>query len=144
MSRTFATRKLISASPEAVWDVISDVARWPEWTPTVTSVIPLDDGPLAVGSRVRIRQPRLASATWEVTELADGRRFTWESRAPGVRTIGRHEVAAAAGGAEVTLSIEQTGPLAPVVSLLWGRLTQRYVDLEAESLAERFPDTPPA
>ena len=45
----------IGASREKVWTVMTDVARWPEWTASVTSVEPLGGGPFDVGSRVRIR-----------------------------------------------------------------------------------------
>ena len=37
----------------------------------------------------------------------------------------------------VTLSIQQTGPMGAVAALVWRRLTQRYIDLEAESLDKR-------
>ena len=97
-----------------------------------------------MGSRTRVRQPRLPKATWAVTELVPGRRFTWEATGPGLRTIGRHEVAPDAGGSTVTLSIEQTGPLALVAALAWRRLTQRYVELEAESLDARVTHDAPA
>ena len=55
----FAIAVEISAPPDRVWALMSDIGRWPEWTPTVTRVDPLDPGPLAVGHRARIRQPRL-------------------------------------------------------------------------------------
>jgi uncharacterized membrane protein len=144
MTRVFSTSLLIASSPETVWETISDIARWPEWTPTVTSVDRLDDGPLRVGSRARLRQPRLPEATWEVTRVVEGRAFTWESRGPGVRTIGRHEIEPAPGGCQVRLSVEHAGPLGPLVALVWGRLTQRYVDMEADHLARRATPTTPA
>jgi hypothetical protein len=124
--------------------VLSDVAGWPGWTPTVESVERLDDGPFGLGSRARVQQPRIPAAVWEVTELAEGERFTWVSRTPGVMTVGRHEVAAEDGGSRVTLSIEQSGPLTGVAALFWGRLTQRYVETEAESLDRRVRGTTPA
>ncbi len=49
--------------------MLREVERWPEWAPTVTAVRPLDDGPLAVGSRVRVEQPRIPPTVYVVTEL---------------------------------------------------------------------------
>ena len=66
----------IRASSERVWEVLSDLEGWPAWTPTVTSVQRVDPGPLAVGSRVRICQPKLLPAVWQLTELDEGRSFT--------------------------------------------------------------------
>ena len=80
----------IPEAPDRVWAVLADVERWPEWTPTVTRVRRLDQGPLAVGSRVRIHQPRLLPAIWRIVELADGRRFTWVTGSLGVRAIAEH------------------------------------------------------
>ena len=51
----------IDATPGEVWNVLTDVGRWPEWTPTVTRVERLDLGPFQVGSTVMIRQPKLPS-----------------------------------------------------------------------------------
>jgi uncharacterized protein YndB with AHSA1/START domain len=137
MGRIFETTRHVDAPPPRVWEVLYDVARWPEWAPTVDSVELLDDRPFGVGSRARLRQPRLGTAQWQVTELVDGRGFTWEARGPGLRSIARHEVVPDATGSTVTLSVEQTGPLGAVAALVWRRLTQRYVELEAESLAAR-------
>lgn len=137
MSRNFVTSRHIDAPTEPVWQVLFDVARWPEWLPTVDSVDRLDDGPVQVGSRAEVRQPRLPRAVWEVTEVVEGRSFTWEATGPGMRTIGRHEVVPDGAGSLVTLGIEQIGPVGAVAALVWRRLTQRYIELEAQSLDAR-------
>ena len=141
MSRLFETTRHIDAPTQPVWEVLFDVARWPEWTPTIDKIEHLDRGPFLVGSRARVRQPRLPSAVWEVTEVLDGRSFTWEAKGPGMKTIGRHEVVPDAGGSKLTLSIEQTGPMGAVAAVIWRRLTQRYIELEAESLDQRVTRT---
>ncbi|MCP2164072.1 SRPBCC family protein [Goodfellowiella coeruleoviolacea] len=127
----------VNAPLAHVWAVLTDVARWPEWTPSVREVRRLDGGPLAVGSRTRIHQPRLPAAVWRVTELAEQQGFTWQTVSGGVTTVAGHRLAAADDGVTVTFSIEQTGLLAPLVGLLTAGLTRKYVDMEARGLRQR-------
>ena len=127
------------AAPQArVWAIMSDVERWPEWTRSVTKVERLDRGPLRVGSRARVRQPRFPPAIWTVTALEPGRFFEWRSPAPGLLSVGGHRVAAVGEQASrATLSITWSGPLAPAIRLLFGKLSQRYVQMEAQGLKRR-------
>ena len=76
----------IGAPPEVVRAVISDVESWPEWTASVNSVRRLSAEPLQVGSRVRIKQPRLPATVWIVPDLGEGEQLTWTADNPGVRT----------------------------------------------------------
>ena len=101
----------IAAPAQLVYEVYTDVERWPEWTASVTSVELLHQGPLRVGSRARIKQPRLPTAVWEVTEVVTGRSFTWIARGPGIMTTASHVVTPpeADGPTRVTASLQQTG-----------------------------------
>jgi uncharacterized membrane protein len=124
-----------SASPARVWEVLTDVERWPDWLASYDSVERLDEGPLKVGSRAKVKQEKLAEGVWEVTEVVPGESFVWTSRQPGVRLVGRHSVTAEpGGGSRLTLAFEQSGVLSGLVALLLGRLIERYVDLEGASL----------
>ena len=133
----------IAAPRDQVWAALADVERWPEWTASVTSVERLDPGPFGVGSRARVRQPRLPAATWTVTALEPGRSFEWRSAVPGLGSVGDHRVDTVGGRASlVTLSVTWSGPLAPVVRLVWGNLSRRYVEMEAEGLKRRCEVSP--
>src|SRR5215212_4532367 len=105
----------IAAPAQLLFEVYTDVERWPEWTDSVPSVERLDQGPLSVGSRARIKQPRLPEAVWEVTEVVAGRSFTWMSRCPGIVTTASHVITAPAGEGpiRVTASLVQAGLLGP-------------------------------
>ena len=128
----------VDAPIERVWEVMVDVERWSEWTPTVTSVQRLDDGPLEVGSRARIEQPKIPPTEYEVTEVNPGRSFTWVARGPGVRTTARHVIEELPGGrTQVTLAVEQGGPVGAVIGRFYRGLTERYIANEAEGLKAR-------
>ena len=124
----------ITAPPERVWEMVVDVERWPERIPTVDAVERLDAGPLVVGSRTRLQQPRLPTEVWTITELADGSSFTWESTSPGVTVTATHDVEPHPGGSQLTLALTVSGPLAGIGWLLTRSLTKRYVETEAASI----------
>jgi hypothetical protein len=127
----------IRAPSERVWEVLSHLEGWPSWTPTVTSIERVDCGPLAVGSRLRIRQPGLPPAVWQLIELDEGRSSTWVTRGPGVRVTARHWVEATEGGSRATLSLRFSGLLGPLVARLTRGLNERYLTLEANGLKAR-------
>lgn len=134
----FAQRVEIDAPTHVVWSVYSDVVRWPEWTASVRSLTYVRGVGLEVGARVRIDQPRLPVTVWEVTEVSEGRSWTWVARSPGATTSGVHEVRALDGGrTEAVNRLVQTGPLGLLVGRLAAGLTRRYLALEADGLAAR-------
>jgi uncharacterized membrane protein len=135
--RKFSITVDIAAAPARVWEVMSDVGRWPEWTPSVTSIKRLDTGPFAIGSRVVIRQPRFPPAWWKITAIEPGRSFTWTSIAPGMRVEARHQVDAAPGGSRATLSLELQGLFGGLFGRLTRGITERYLAFEGRGLKAR-------
>jgi hypothetical protein len=67
----------IDAGPEVVWQVLTDLDRYPEWNPFITSAV----GRPQVGERLvnRMEPPGGTAMTFEpeVTVVEDGRTFEW-------------------------------------------------------------------
>ena len=125
----------IAAPPEGVWPVLSSVASWPTWLPTVSRVDALDGNGLVVGAQFRVTQPRLRPAVWVVTEVEAPLRFRWQSRAPGMLLVGDHVIERSAGDASrVTLRLDFSGPVGVVAGWFYGSLSRSYVAREAEAL----------
>ncbi len=61
----------IQAPPDRVWAAMRDIEHWSEWTSSVITARLLNAGPLAVGSRAIVRQPKLLPAQWQITELEE-------------------------------------------------------------------------
>jgi uncharacterized membrane protein len=128
----------IDAPPQLVWDVFSDVERWPEWTASVTSLVGLDGPALAVGKRFAIKQPRMSKLVWKVTEIDPGASWTWVQRSPGVLVSARHDVIAQPGGRTlVRQQLDQRGVLGALVGRLMVKKTMRFLELEAQGLKAR-------
>jgi Polyketide cyclase / dehydrase and lipid transport len=132
----------VAARPAAVWDVMSDIERWHEWTPSVRSIRRLDSGTLRVGSRAIVRQPKFPPALWTVTHLEPGRSFTWKSGMPGLRVHATHSVLDTGGGAQATLSLRFAGAFGPAFGRLTRRINDRYLELEASGLKRRSESIP--
>ena len=106
----------INASVVRVWSVTVDVESWAEWTPTVTGVTRLDEGPFGVGCRVLIKQPGMRACEWVVTALDEGKGFTWEARVYGIWMSATHEIMAQGSGITNILRLRMRGVVA---TMLW-------------------------
>jgi hypothetical protein len=120
---------------------MKDVEKWHEWTPSIVSVRRLDSGAFRVGSRARVKQPKFLPALWEVTQLTEGRYFTWVTRSPGVRASGEHTVEPTASGSRATLAVTYDGMLGALAAKLLAKLTDRYLYMEAAGLKQRSEQT---
>ena len=108
----------IAASTDAVWALTMDVERWPDITPTITSVDRLGDEPFGIGSQARIKQPRQRATTWAVTQFDPGKTFVWATSTLGMRMEGGHHLEGDDHRTVNTLTLEVTGPLASTLGRL--------------------------
>jgi uncharacterized membrane protein len=128
----------IDAPAQLVWEVFSDVQRWPEWTASVTSLVGKDGANLAVGKRFSIKQPGMSKLVWKVTEIDPGSLWTWVQRSPGVLVSARHYVIAQPGGRTlVRQQLDQRGVIGSLVGWLMVRKTRRFLQQEAQGLKAR-------
>jgi hypothetical protein len=134
----------IDAPAAVVFAVLTDIERWPEWTPTVTRVERLDGAsrPLALGHRIRVVQPKVPPAEWTVTALEAGRGFGMTSHSPGATVVANHWAEPLADGqrSRVTLSVTFSGWLGRVIARVMRGLNERYLAQEAAGLKRRSED----
>jgi hypothetical protein len=124
-----------AATQARAWKALAAVTTWPRWTRSIQDVRPLDGGDLARGHRFRIRQPGMPTLVWRVSAVRAGESFTWETRSLGVHTSGYHRLATNPDGTtQITIGVDQTGPLAGLLNVLMGGKTRRFLALEAAGL----------
>lgn len=128
----------ITATASEVWNALANVTVWPEWLPTVLEVQPLAGQVLSVGAKFKIIQPKLRPTVWEVTELHPGENFAWQASSPGLMLWANHTVVELLDRrSEVLLEFRFSGILAPLIALLAGSVTKRYLAIEAASIKRR-------
>ena len=126
----------IDARTERLWDVLSDLEAWPRRIDTVELVELLTPPPLAKGSRVRLKQPKLPEGTWDITVWDPPNYFEYRQKSRGITSVAGHRVEALGEGrSRLTLSADMRGFLMPV-ALLFKGMTNRYLTSEAQGVKQ--------
>ncbi len=108
-----------SASPDRVWQVWSDINRWPEWNPDMKASHV--DGPLKLGATGNIDTRSGGKHDVVVTQFEQGRSFELESTAlPGTKMAIRASISPSGSGTRITQGFEPRGLLAPIVGPMMG------------------------
>jgi hypothetical protein len=115
------TEILIQASTAAVWGVIADTARYPEWNPFIRKL----EGPLVAGSRIAATIQPLGkrAITFRPTLL----RVDPERE---LRWLGRVLVRGIFDGEHVLRLVPETGGTRLIHEELFGGLLLRFMDIE--------------
>ena len=125
----------VDAAQQRVWDVLSDIEVWPRRIETVDVTELLTPAPVAKGSRVRLKQPKLPEGTWDITVWDAPSYFEMRQKSGGVTSVAGHRVEALAEGrSRLTLSVEMRGWLVPIIGLFSKGMTNRYMTAEAQDI----------
>jgi carbon monoxide dehydrogenase subunit G len=125
----------VDTEQQRVWDVLSDVEGWPQRIDTVEAVEVITGLPVRIGTRIRLKQPKLPEGVWEVTVWDAPTYFEFRQGSGGVSSIAGHRVDALEGGrSRLTLTLEMRGLLVPIFGRIYRDLTNRYMTAEAEGI----------
>jgi hypothetical protein len=113
--KAYEASAVISADPQAIWDVLTDADSWVQWDSGVLRV----DGKIAPGGKLKVvseANPKRAF-TLRVTEFVPPQAMVWTGGMPlglfkGVRTFMLHPQGS---GTRFHLREEYTGPLLPLI-----------------------------
>lgn len=123
----------IEAPAERIWDVMADVAKWPEWTPSVLAVEDVTPG-LGLGGSALVDARATPKTRWTVTRWEPGHGFDWQTRFRGTTTTGGHWIEPHAGKNRVTLSIDVRTPLGWLFRPFIGPRIMKSMQMEAAGL----------
>jgi uncharacterized protein YndB with AHSA1/START domain len=115
--KSFATSITIQATPERIWQILTDAAAYPEWNTTVSSV----DGRIAPGETVTVHVKASPGRAFPVKVIAFDAptRMVWSSSMPlGLFKGERVYELRASGAAGVDFSMREdyTGLMAPLIT----------------------------
>lgn len=86
----------VAAPPAAVWSLLTDLSRMPEWSPELLRMVPLKPGGLRVGQWY-LGLNRRKAVVWPtrnvVALLEPGRALAWDTTSSGARWIWELEAA---------------------------------------------------
>jgi hypothetical protein len=113
--KTVSATTEISAPPMAVWAILADLARYPEWNP----LFPEASGEVSVGQRIRLRgahpaNGRMMTVKPKIVSAEPGVELRWVASLPGIIS-GEHSfvLSPANGGTRLVQSESLRGLLVP-------------------------------
>jgi hypothetical protein len=119
----------IKATPEAIWDAVADPETWPSWTKAVWRVKKLSEGPVGVGSRLRITIWCIIPVRLHmtITEFVPGQRVAMEGKALIARMSRYYMLQLQNGRTRAIVGGEATGLLAPLTWVIGQVLSKEIV-----------------
>jgi hypothetical protein len=136
--RTMSATIQIDAPPAAVWAVLTDLDRYPEWNPLFREAT----GQLAVGQRIQLRSVhpangRLMTVKPKITVAEPDAELRWEASLPGI-VSGEHRFTLTPAGHGTRLEQSETvrGLLTMFPGQTWAKTAASFGELN-EALKQR-------
>ncbi len=88
--RELVASATVAASPEHVWELLTDFSQMPTWSPELVRMTPLLRGGLRVGQQyvgINKRKAMVWPTRSVVAVLEPGRTLAWDTRSSGARWI---------------------------------------------------------
>lgn len=88
--RELRAEATVDAPADKVWEVLTDLAKMPDWSPELVRMIPLKTGGLRVGQwylGINRRKAVIWPSRSVVAVLEPGRTLTWDTMSSGARWI---------------------------------------------------------
>ncbi len=120
----------IDGPPEAVWELVSQPARYPDFATPSDAIVELGEGDLREGYVYKERggiPPVKSVMTWTVAEVVPNRRLVSDGTDGNVRIHVDWDLAATASGTRLSHSMELSPAwfLAPVMAVMWPALMRK-------------------
>ena len=114
---TATTRIATTASPQALWRLLEDVAGWTNWNAGIGRVSLA--GPFATGSAIETKPPGMDALRSTVCDVRPHEGFVDETVLQDTRFLVSHELhALPAGGTRITWAVRVEGPEAATLGAL--------------------------
>ncbi len=144
--KSFHTTIAIAATPERVWQLLTDVANWPRWNTTVEKV----EGTAVAGGKVTVYTKSSSGRAFPLTvsEFLPPQRMMWTGGMPLGLFTGRRTYTITPnteGRVTFTMTEEFTGLLAPLITRTIPDLQPTFDEFAAclknvaETLSEKSP-----
>jgi hypothetical protein len=130
--KEYSATTTIEASPEAIWEILTNASGYPEWDPGVDRI----EGRIAPGEKVTAYTKQNPNRAFPATvsEFEPGRKMVWSGGMPlglfkGVRTFTLKPQGN--GSTEFTLREVFSGPLLPLIGRSIPDMTETFKQFAA-------------
>jgi Polyketide cyclase / dehydrase and lipid transport len=127
----------IRCKPDQIFRILTDVSHWNTWTKSIIDIVIVKGARLEIGSKIKVRQPKLSPAIWTVTEISKNKCIVWEKKSFGLNMTANHLIEESPDISTVKLQVIYSGFLAPVIHKMTSRLTETYLTMEITGLKEK-------